>query len=364
MAKKYEGVRERVAGKRYEVFWRPFRGAARIFRNIEALSLSEAFYKRQQLISEHSTTLPIPNEDRRRLSSGFIEIWEGVERDIAGDNRAKKTVAHYKNAYWRVFGDFKSKYYPGIQSLSQLHSAFFSEYKNYYVVELNKTTGWRAELIFIKAIVRRLYKLGYCSRELLEKLCEIKTPRGNRRDFPNITHTQIKDLFTYIKKDRPDYYRPLEFIRRTGRRRKEVTLIRKDDVILDGLRPVAINIRAETTKMREKAPLKYLDDNLAKLIQGALSNNKTEWLFSNRCKRRCDPDKLYQYLKKTSKAIISAEITPHYFRHRFFTECGKANLSIADVKAISGIRDTKVLLEYYSHSTDEGQAKVLEKTKL
>lgn len=32
---------------------------------------------------------------------------------------------------------------------------------------------------------------------------------------------------------------------------------------------------------------------------------------------------------------------------------------IADVKAISGIKDIQVLLEFYSHSTAEGQDKVL-----
>ena len=58
------------------------------------------------------------------------------------------------------------------------------------------------------------------------------------------------------------------------------------------------------------------------------------------------------------------KITPHYFRHRYFTECGKANLPIADVKAISGIKDIQVLLEFYSHSTAEGQDKVLGTTRL
>jgi len=35
-----------------------------------------------------------------------------------------------------------------------------------------------------------------------------------------------------------------------------------------------------------------------------------------------------------------------------------------NIKAISGIKDTKVLLEYYSHSTDEGQDQVFAITSL
>ena len=56
----------------------------------------------------------------------------------------------------------------------------------------------------------------------------------------------------------------------------EKILTTQYDVILNGFIPVAINIRAETTKTREKAPLNYLDDDLTKLIQGALSGNKTD----------------------------------------------------------------------------------------
>ena len=48
-----------------------------------------------------------------------------------------------------------------------------------------------------------------------------------------------------------------------------------------------------------------------------------------------------------------------FFRHRFCTECGKANLSLPDVKAISGIRGTDVLLEYYTHETSEARRKLL-----
>lgn len=40
------------------------------------------------------------------------------------------------------------------------------------------------------------------------------------------------------------------------------------------------------------------------------------------------------------------------------------NVPIADVKAISGIKDIQVLLEFYSHSTAEEQDKVLAITSL
>jgi len=133
---------------------------------------------------------------------------------------------------------------------------------------------------------------------------------------------------------------------------------------MKGFKPLAIDIRAETTKTKEKAPLSCLDEDLERLIRQSLSNNKTEWLFPNRLGRKCTPDKVYEYLKKASEQVIGIRITPHYFRHRFITECAKANAPIADVKSISGIKDNEVLLKYYSHSTIEGQKKVLATTCL
>jgi len=80
--------------------------------------------------------------------------------------------------------------------------------------------------------------------------------------------------------------------------------------------------------------------------------------------RRCSPGKVRRYLKKVSREVIGQEITPHYFRHRFLTECGKANVPIVDVMTISGIKDIDVMVKYYTHSTEEGQSKVLEVSRV
>ncbi len=364
MAKKYEGIRERVPGKRYEVSWRPYKGADRIFRNIEAPSLSEAYYKRQQLISEHSRSLSVPEEDRKRLTTSFADMLEALERDVRADNRAKKTLGRYKNTYQRIFGKFREERYPHILSLGQTRLPFFREYKNYYATELASAGGADMEMGVVKAIVKRLKALGYCGQGLIDELKDIKKGKKVKKAYPNIPDSKLKDLFDYIRRDRPDYYRPLYFMFRTGRRREETTLIEKKDVILNGVEPVSINIRAETTKTGEKAPLNYLDQDLKKLIQSALSNNKTKWLFSNRLDNKCTANKLYEYLKRTSKEIIGVEITPHYFRHHFCTKAGSMNMSIPDVKAVSGIKDNDTLLNYYSHSTQEGELKVLSITRL
>ena len=299
-----------------------------------------------------------------RLNTGFLEIREKLHRDVLADNPPRKTAMRYRNTYRRMFVDFRDEYFPEVKTPNQLSLMFFREYKSYYVNTLKRPFGWRAELIIVKAIMRRLYALGYCQKDIIEKLKEEKRPRANKKDYPDIAKGKMAELFSFIKRDRPDYYACLYFMFRTGRRRQETTLIRKSDVLFKESRPVAVNIRAETTKCREKAPLRWIDGDLEELIRLALDNNNTVWLFPNRLGRRCSPDRVCDYLRKASREVIGIEITPHYLRHRFFTECAKANASLTDVKAISGIKDSKVLLDYYSHSTVDGQARVFAVTSL
>jgi len=367
MGKRYEGVREKVKGRRYEIYFRPFRGAKKIHRNIEAASISEAYYRRQEIIAGYRKNEEMPEEDRVRLSSSFTEAWEQLSKDLLTENRPKKTKNRYRRTFWRMFDEFLKKNYPYIQSPSQLSLPFFREYRNYYANDLGRPNGLRAELIIAKAIMRRLYMLGYCKEELIKKLTEIKKPRARKKDYPDISKSDIKKLLLAIKSQRLDYYYPLAFIVRTGRRIAETTLIKKEDVEFRGFRPVRINIKAEITKTKENAPLMKLDAELEQLIAEANKRSlrrRTPYLFCSRRGNKCTPGRIRDFLKKVSRQVIGITITPHYFRHRFFTECGKANVPLADVKAISGIKDVQVLLNYYSHSTNDGQDKVLDVTRL
>ncbi|MDD2927475.1 MAG: site-specific integrase, partial [Candidatus Omnitrophica bacterium] len=249
-----------------------------------------------------------------------------------------------------------------LQSFNQLRLSFFEEYKSYYVNDLGRPRGWRAELGYIKTIIQRLYRLGYCSKDLLESLKEIKKPQPNKKDYPNIPASKIRELLQSIEQEGSAYYYPIYFMCRTGRRVNEVTLIERKDVEWLSLRPVKINIRAETTKMRVTAPLVRLDPELEQAVRESYninSSRKTVFLFPNRLGKKISPDDLRIYLKEKSKEIIGLEITPHYFRHRFLTECGKAGVPMVDVMSISGIKDVDVLVRFYSHNTEEGLAKVL-----
>ncbi len=365
MRTKISGVREIVKGEKYEVNY--VVAGKRYQYRIRATSLTEAYNKKLEGMAERRKNVSVLLDNGERLNAGFSEAWERLHADLLADNLPKKTIHHYTRTYNRLFNDFLSLKFPQIRSFNQLSLPFFREYKNYYVNELGRPKGWRAELIFVKAIMRRLYGLGYCSKELIESLSEMKKPQRNKKEYLAIPNVKIKELFQVIKRERLDYYYPLYFISRTGRRINETTLIERKDVEWKGFNPVRLNIRAETTKTKQNAPLTKLDQDLERIISEAYRaglKHKEPYLFLNMFGRRCTPDKVREHLKKASRQILGVEITPHYFRHRFLTECGKANVPIVDVMAISGIKDINVIVNYYSHSTEEGQAKVLEVSRV
>ncbi len=365
MRRKLPGVREIIKGDKYEVNY--VVAGRRYQYRINAASLTEAHNKKLEDMADKRKNISTLLDNGERLNTGFSDAWERLYADLIADNLPRKTIQHYAKTYSRMFNEFINLRFPDLMNFGQLSLPFFREYKNYYVNNLNRPRGWRAELIFVKAIIKRLYALGYCSKELIDSLKEIKKPRAVKKEHPHIPNSKIKELFQYIKNSRPDYYYPLYFISRTGRRINETTLIERRDVEWKGFSPARLNIRAETTKTKQNAPLANLDQELKQVISEAYKAGlkcKEPYLFLNMFNRRCTPSKVRECLKGASKQILGVEITPHYFRHRFLTECGKANVPIVDVMAISGIKDINVIVNYYSHSTVEGQTKVLEVSRV
>lgn len=172
--KRYIGIRQ-IENNTYEVNFRPFKKADRVFRRIESNSMQEASIRRAELITEFQRSIGLTKEDNIRLSEDFLKVWKDLHRGLISDNLPIKTINHYKNTFQRLFFDFKNSKFPNVHSFNQLSLPFFTEYKDYYCNNLNRSKGFRAELIFVKAIMRRIYRLGYCSaffRQLLPPLPE------------------------------------------------------------------------------------------------------------------------------------------------------------------------------------------------
>ena len=363
--KRYSGVRQIVQGV-YEINYRAYKKATRHFERVKACSMQEAYQIRAEKMASASRQFQISSDGTSRLHAGLSEIWDSIEKSLLSENRPRRTILRYRKTFFRLFSIFKDKKFPNMSEASRISLTFLEEYKSYYCVDLGMQGGWRAELIVVKAIIGRMYRLGYCEESAVNIRKRLKAPKAIKKAFPDISISKIKELLSFIKTDRPDYYPLIYFIVRTGRRIEESTLIERRDVVWDGIRPTQINIRWETTKMREDAPLKSLDAELENVIRQAYkegTKHRAPWLFLNRHGKKCSQTRIRNYLKEVSQKITGVTVTPHYFRHRFFTECGKNNLPLIDVMEISGLKDVKIMNKYYEHGTVEGRANVLEKTR-
>lgn len=341
----------------------------RIQERIRANSLKEAKIIRQERIVELRKQLPSSQTERERINADISEAWMKLEADLLSDGLCIKNLLRNKLTFRRFFEDFRKAKYPHIKSVSQISLTYLLDYKAFFVTELghNPRGGLRAELIVIKAMLRRLRRLGYCSKDVIEAMAEIKRPTGEKKAYPDIPGGKIREMLDYIKSDRLDFYGIVYYIARLGRRIGETLLIERKDVVWNGLRPVKINIRPEITKMKESAPIDRIDDDLAEVIVNAYrigSKRKTIYLFCSIRGKKNNQGTLQKYLRRVSKQIIGIELTPHFFRHRFLTMCGQANVPIIDVMSIAGIRDTDVMKTYYQHTTQGGQDKVLEATRV
>jgi integrase len=210
----------------------------------------------------------------------------------------------------------------------------------------------------------RLKDIGECTEDDLKQIRAVSVPEASPKMMPKYTEKQIDDLLDYIKKDRPDYYKPIKFMYLVGRRVAETCGITKDDISMEGLDPLSIQTRPITAKKKKQIPPPiYLDDTeLKTLIKSALSNNKTPWLFPHEKGGKMPPNYLWKYLSKTSLSIIGIKITSHFFRKRFLTIGNRGGLN-KDSMAMANIKNIDVVMKHYIETTAGGQAKVLEKIR-
>ena len=359
------GVRH-IKGNSYQVNFRPFPKANRVYKFVIANSMQEASLERAKLLVEHANSNKEPSKvvmDRRQATLDQLE--SVIVSDLQSDNRVKKSIKRFVGC-WRNFCRFLSKEHPDITNINKLDTEHFKDYQDYVVLTQERKNGWRAELIVLQATFNRLNVRGYVDDDTIKALKKIKRPPKNeKKDFPDIPDSKIRKMIKFIEQDRPDFYGLTVTLFKCGWRIEETTLLKKANITWAGLKPALLKIESHTTKTKVGRLFDYFDNELTMVFRHyAFAKRKTIWLFPNRNNDNIKPKKYRRYLKKISKQILGMEITPHYFRHRLCTVASRNNISIADLQGITGIRDIKVLLQYYQHATPIGKQKVLELSKL
>ena len=177
--KNRDGVREKRKGV-YEVNFRPFPKAERFYGIVEAKTLQEARIKRAELIAKKVKEGKSPAFEKDRYNSNFEELAVVIRENLLADSKGRKTVNRFLSC-WKTFSQFLKEKHPDIDSINNLKEAHFEDYKGYIKKEKNREKGWRAELTIIKAIFKRFKRKGYCKKEILEELKELKRPPREKK---------------------------------------------------------------------------------------------------------------------------------------------------------------------------------------
>ena len=354
--KKYVGVRH-LGKNYYEINFRLYKKAERIFKRIEAFSMQEAFVKRAEMVAGYMAGKKTADENRPVLVFSSLET--ELDNDLRADQLVVRGISRYMCTFRLFFYRFLPAKYPGIESLNGLNAAVFNDYKKYFVNEL-KRTGWRSELICLKAIIHRFVLNGFCEKRVSEDIALLKRPKTTQKTYVIITKTEKRALLDYVKKDNLYRYGVLYFLMRLGWRIEETLAVKKDNIKWKGLEPISIKLDAQDRKNKRNFELTAIDEDLANVIrQYAFRDKDSPWLFPNSAGSRQKSDRFRTYLARVSRDVIRKRLTPHDFRHSFITEAALSNMPIRDVMAITGHLDIDVILKYYSHSTPEGQSKVM-----
>jgi len=360
---KVSGVgKERIiSGNKYFPIYYRFNGQMVINSSVKAVSKTDAYHQLEAKIKEFHSRPQITGD----VAASLEIAREALRKDLSDLSNKKDSNYLWKNTFTRLFIDFPKKYYPSCSCCLNLPKGFFKKYKYYFCEEINRSGGWRAEIIRIKAMIKRLSGLGYCSEDDLKQIREITTPEGIPKPCPKVTEKQIKALLTYAKKDRPDYYKPIKFIAMTGRRAGETcSIVIKEDVTTDGVNPLSIQTKPGSAKVKSVLPkIIYLDDTeLNTLIRSALANNKTKWLFPHKNGGRNTPNYLWKYMSEISDEVIGVRITAHGFRKLFLTKANIDGLNPISMQ-LANISSVSVMMKHYVGTSQEGQAKLLAKMR-
>ena len=352
--KKFAGVRPIIKGQLYEISYYPYPGAERKWDRVNASSESEASKKRGGKMAKASSESDVQSLPLEELKDRLI-------LKCKTDGNSEKTIRNILCKFKKFFEEFLPAHYSHITNINQISYAMIEAYNTYIVVTLGSKDGWRDELTKLKVIFSKLIKIGCCNKRIYyDVLSEFKRPKANEKLYKEITKAQIDKLLKYIKEKRPDYYGITYLIARLGWRREQVISLKRNNIKLSGLRPIAIMCEPASTKTKAPHILRDIDDNLAKVLRAYLfDRRKTEWLFPNRDNRKHHSNHYGKWITGHSEKVLGIRLTPHDFRHSFCTMRLAEGHSPRDIMAVTGHKDIESF-NIYTHATSKGTKRVLE----
>lgn len=354
--KKYAGVRPRGKSS-YEINY--YVNGRRCAETVKASTEGEAYTIRlQRLAISHAAT----KGEKIVVEAGFepaMEHYATVNEKILQPKTLQRSRCIYGH-----FIDFIRANFPHARLVSQLINEHALKYKDALLGLPGKTaSGINTDISKLRAIFKKFKEYRFVSENIFAAVSKIPSRQAKPEKKHLPTDHEIRVILGAVKGD-PSYEELTKFLVRVGRRIEEATLYEKKDVLLDDKKvPIKIVVRPEITKTKETGEIS-VDEELAGIIQGALSKHPAEkYLFANFAARKIAQNTYRDYLKRICQRHGLSDITPHCFRYYVVNKLLNSGVNIKDAMTVTGHLDIESFMAYVK-TTEQGRRMALSVTRL
>ena len=169
------------------------------------------------------------------------------------------------------------------------------------------------------------------------------------------TKEELEKISRWFQLNDPLYH-PWVYLEMTrGWRRDELRLMKIEDIDLRGEKLYVMNTKTKVqrTERLSQQDCLILNEHMINLKQNNLYKT-AGYLFPSMKGKLLGQNEILKKIQRATKAVgITKNITNHLFRHYVVTSILDQTANIEVVKAITGHKDTKTILEHYAHATPE-----------
>jgi site-specific recombinase XerD len=275
--------------------------------------------------------------------------------------RQLSTVSFEKyDKFIRSFDEFLCK--RSVITLKQITETTISDYV-IYKQRTHKPASINRDIVYLKLILRSAFERGIISRMPLNVIKSLKIEK-QIKILP--TREEREQILKWFGKNEPLFYAWIYFEITRGWRKDELRKMKISDVDLQG------NILyIKNTKTKEQRLEKLTEQDCLVLNEHLLFLKKIKrynpagFLFPSKDGGLIGKNTILRKIKRACRELgITKNITNHLFRHYVVTSILDSTANIEVVKAITGHKDTKTILQHYAHATSENVKKGLEITKV
>lgn len=260
----------------------------------------------------------------------------------------------------RSFDEFLAKH--STTTLRQITETTISDYIAYRQ-RTHKPASINRDIVYLKLILRNAFDRGIIRRMPLNAVKSLKIEK-QIKILP--TKEERENILKWFRKNEPLFYAWLYFEITRGWRRDELRKMKINDVDIQGNVLYVKNTKTKTQRLEKltEQDCLILNEHLL-LLKRIKRYNLTGFLFPSVKGGLIGKNTILRKIKRACKELgITKNITNHLFRHYVVTTILDSTANIEVVKAITGHKDTKTILEHYAHATSENVKKGLEITKV